>query len=437
MEVLLLAAVLGVGIFVGPAFISGVFQRPAVGYLLVLICGFGRAIGIKDELFSIGNISFFPYDLAFGILGGVAFTKILLRGTVNRIELAWLGLFGFSAVAFLRGVEAFGLAYAGEIRGSVYIIIAVLYCMTAEVRKSDLNDIAKLWIVVAILLSAVAVINLGTGGIIAGAVVREGLDTRVLHAVFALQIFQATLISLYLWAIPGTGNIWRYAGLGMLPIVILLQYRTVWVVALISVLLLVSQEWKHRAQTVLITGAAVAVSGVFVLLIVSGLAESTHQSLIQAVLEPLGSNSTFHWRVEGWTYILEEQVRLNADLFIGPPAGTGRSLEVISFRFAHPHSGYFVVLLRNGLIGVAVVFGTYYFAIRHLRQSGAPAPGEMLSGRILFLLLATQLLFFITYDASYEQFLLLGTAVSFLVRQKASVVRVPKPDNGIIPARDI
>ena len=406
------------------------YRRLWVGVLLVLIVNFLWVLEIRDEALSVGGISLYPYDFVFALLAACAGLRIAARGTVNAMEIAWLVFLLFLVVAFLRGANVYGLAMAGEARTYMYFAIAVLYCMTADISQAELNAVAKLWIVSATLIAAVGLFDILSGGSISQKVSSIGLSHRSLHAFYAFQIFQGGMISLYLWIVPGTGAYWRYAGIFLLPVVVMLQHRTVWVVALVVLLLVVWREGRISRRAAGATVVAVVAAAVATMMMFAGVQDRAYERFVYALAEPFTDNSTLAWRIAGWQQIFENFMSFDLNMLVGPPAGTARALESQNFIYAHAHSFYLVTLLRTGVVGFGILMATYFFLLRHLRRAGTPAYGQMLSGRTLFLLLVGQLVFSIPYDLSYEQLLLVGTAVALLANRQGATAGREIPQHG-------
>lgn len=414
MEILLAIGAAAFAILVLPFLLYETVRSTSVGIAVLLLCLFVRALGFGDQIATVGGASVITLDPVFGLLAVAVAWRMAARGTVNMAEVLWLAFTAIVLISFLRGIGAHGFQMAGDTRSFFYFAVAALYGMTTNVSAPEINRIAKAWVVFAVLLSLLAVYNLATGS---GMTSGIGLDQRILHAFYAFQIFQGCLISLYLWMVPGSAPAWRYAGVFMLPIIVLLQYRTVWVVMAIALLLVLARDWRVSRRVP--AAAAIAATGtmLFVLMLFAGLAEQRTTGLAHAVSETMGSDSTLTWRIEGWRNVLAEFFTPGMNLLVGPPAGAARAGDSVNFLYAHPHSQYLSTMFRTGLAGLAILLATYALLIRRLRRAGGAAPGEMLPGRVLFLLMATQLVFYVPYDASYEQYILFGLAVACVVRR--------------------
>lgn len=389
---------------------------PVFALVLVLLVQDLRALGLGQLSVSLGAVNLTLLDLVYSLLLLAFIVRVTHRGNLNKFEFGWIVVGILGLIAFVRGLHVHGHLLAGDVRPTFYFTAAILYFMSVGSSRAFLNSIAKLWMINAVLLSLLAMFQMATVGIISANGAGEGLANRVLHATFAFQILQGALISLYLWITPGIDRNWRYLVFFLLPIMFMMQYRTVWIAALFAILLIALVEIRLRGRVT--TGLSII--GLFAVVVLVPFYADSNWQLSQgfgiAASEAFSANSTITWRIAGWQALFANLYSFDINTFIGPPAGTARALGGINFLYAHVHSQYLLFLLHMGLLSFAIFIATYYFAVRRLRRSSSPQQNEFMSGRTLYVLLATQLVFYLTYNTGYEQYALLGIAISYLTR---------------------
>lgn len=415
MEYLLGAAA---GVLIIPA-IFALATSPIFALFLVLLAQNLRALGLGQLSIPIGQVDITFLDVVYVLLFLAVLVRIAFRGTINIFEFGWLIVGVLGGIAFTRGIEVYGLVLAGDVRPTFYFTTAILYFASVASNRNFLNNVAKLWIANAVFLSLLAIVLISTTGFIASTDEVAGLSRRPLHATFAFQILQGAIISLYLWAKPSADRNWHYLGLLMVPAIVIMQFRSVWVAAIFALILILMYEKRLRGPVTMGLSVILLLGSVLITGLLSGGQEHYTASFAEVTSEVFGAKeSTFVWRILGWQSLFNYPWSLDLDALIGPPAGTARALRESSFILAHTHSQYLLFLLRLGIVGFLIFCVTYFVAISRLRRSPPPESGEMLSGRLLFVLLVTQLIFYIPYNVSYEQFALLGVAIGYFTRNR-------------------
>ena len=155
-----------------------------------------------------------------------------LRDGCGRHDLLLLLLMLWSCVLGLNyslGLRAFGLQVAtNEFRSYFYMICIALYVASLDIERVW-QKLEKLVLFAAFCLSIVAIIGFMDGGFSRG--------SRPVGSSHALLILQALLIAIFMhqrgqlraWLIPLV--------VALLPLLIVLQHRSVWIVAIIALAL--------------------------------------------------------------------------------------------------------------------------------------------------------------------------------------------------------
>jgi O-antigen ligase len=277
----------------------------------------------------------------------------------------------------------------------------------------------------AVALSVFALVSIGQNGLHAAntyiTIRGEFVDARPVMAKGALLIVQCLLLALAV-RFARRGVLWVAVSL-MAGAAVLLQYRTIWIVALV-VLVIAYTRWARVAiffnrQAAL--GAAAAL--LLVTPVVAGLTVSSN-AFGQSVESATAADSTFEWRWESWTSLLAAHDSAQ-DRVAGVPAGTPLEREIGGILWDQsPHNVYVDALLSLGVFGVVALVSLWIVVVRRRRQVGTVLGiGSTLVAVIVF----SQLIFGITNMLDPVQGLLLG-----MLLQAACAARLM--DGGDAPA---
>jgi len=402
-----------------------VSRFPVLGLWLVLLVFLGVAFAISLPEFSLGFITAYPQDIVFIVLAISGMVRLIMRKRFSYVHVFWLFLGFLMMISFTRGVAGYGLYAAGvELREFFYFFAGALYFMNFPTSPDHIKRLALIWLYVAAALLLLALfrwVAWGAGLGIAQQWAESGRGgLRVLNAAQALFLIQAFLISLYLKFVPNSPRLWRSFSGALLPVVVVLQHRTVWVVALVSILLATFQEERIRSRVLYILTGAIVMGAVLGLVVFGENIGKISDSLSASTTEAFSTGeSTFMWRVESWKALLiEKESSGYINYFLGKPFGAGYVRDVWGFeRTETPHNYYIQVILRLGAFGLIALFSTYAILIRSLMQPAPYKAGGYFNGRLVSILLITQLIFFITYSPNFEQGIILGLAMALSIKR--------------------
>lgn len=399
---------------------------------LVLLIFLVEATFVTLPPIGLGGISVFPQDMVFIIVaaagaGRLILSHLFLQRKLTLFELGWM-LFGLLLlISFAQGSLSYGLQVAGvEFRQYFYFFAGTLYIASFPIGQVRLKRITRLWLLTAgvvVLLAMFRWIAEGAGLSITAqweGVGGPGLEIRVLNASQTFFLAQTFLLGLYLWLAADSSRLWRYFPMLLLPVVVLLQHRTVWVACLAAILLVMLREKKVRSKMLIVLSGGVVVGLILAPLVAGGLGGVT-EALNSSTAEALNTQeSTFTWRLNSWQVLLTDgYLSTYADYLLGQPFGTGYARyvpDVTGLVTESPHSYYVQTLLRTGMLGLAVLLCVYAGVFARLLRFGALQTARYFSPQLMVVLLFTQLIFFVTYTPSYEQSILLGLAMSFARR---------------------
>jgi hypothetical protein len=393
------------------------YATPAFGAGLVLVLYVIGAAVVAPLSADVAGFTLYAEDVVFGWLFAVALLRLTVGGRLLARHWPWLLFSAVTLVSFAIGSQLYGLKPAGvEYRGVFYGIAGCLYSASFRVGSDEAGRLVRLWLWAAALLVALAwfrwaaeFLQLGIRSQWAG--IGGENPIRVLNAGQAFFLSQAFLTTVYLYRhVTAKAALFCYAAVLLLT-VILLQHRSVWVVTAVCCLLL---AWRERALWRLARwGVLAIVLGAPSYFLVSRYADTIGESLRSSVAEPFDSRrSTIAWRALLWEQHLVEFVALSGvQTWFGVGFGNPTIYAVEGNAVSNAAHNYFVFALnRMGILGLLSLVLAYGLLLRHLR--GQPGSWDYLG---LFVTMTVgQLVYFLVYSPSFEQGLIVGTALGIV-----------------------
>jgi O-antigen ligase len=424
-------ALLGAGAAAGLALIELVIRRSDYGAALVLGLFVVQEMNLTTLAFDAGGIRVQSTDILFVILLSAATARLLRAAKLTTAQRLLVALSIIASWALVRGAGPFGIpAAVNEARRFLWFVGPALYFATVEPRRALLDRIGRMWLLAAAALGALTLIRwLAQGVGLYGGFFGTETSLRVIPAAATLILAQGALLAFPLM-VDRTAGWRRYIAPSLLVLVLVLQHRTVWVVAAVGVLLLFSleRELSRRALTAL--GSVVVLFGLLVFTVFDDPSVDISEQLASSAQ----STATFEWRVEGWTSLLTESGPEDTEeLLVGKPFGSGWSRSLPNGRVIpshiQPHNFYVEAALRVGAIGLLVLALLFIMALRGISDSTVREEhGDgLLTPTALLVMVAGQLVLFLTYAPDSAQGMLLGLAVAVAAgggqRRRASKVR--------------
>jgi hypothetical protein len=411
---LLLLALAGAG---GVALIEAVVRRSDVGAVLVLgLLLFDVFFVDVSTYFFVGPVRVGTSDLLFVVMLTAAVARLLRLqrfATPQRLLIAF-GL--LTAWSIMRGAGPFGVPAAiNEARSFLRFAGVALYFSTLEPRRELLDRIGRLWLFAAVALSALAVMRWGAlaAGVTQGMMASATGSVRVLASRETFVIAIGAFLAFPMLA-DRQRKLTRFLGPAMLVIVVLLQHRSVWVVAAAGTVYLLYRQRalaKHALTALVVAVAVLAV-------LVSTVFYDEEAAATEQLAQSAQATGTWEWRVAGWTALLRDAGPDGPDEFLaGRPFGTGweRRLGPLGGTIdVSPHNYYITVFLRAGVLGLASVLLLYGFALRGTHRAARQGylSGSVLAPDVIHVSIATTLLYYVPYSTQVEHGLLLGLAVA-------------------------
>jgi len=230
----------------------------------------------------------------------------------------------------------------------------------------------------------------------------EFVDARPVSAAGALLIAQCVLIALAGRFVRSFS--WWIVILSLVASVLVLQHRTVWIVALL-VGTVAYVSWARVAICVNERAAAVAASAVLLISPVVVTLVASSDAFGESIQSARGSESTFGWRTASWGSLIEAHSSPK-EVFLGLPAGTSLERRIGDLTATQsPHSLYVDSLLSFGILGPLAVVWLWTLILRNRHHAAAVLE---LSSLTIVLLVASQAVFGITNTLGPLQGVLLG-----------------------------
>jgi O-antigen ligase len=413
-----LLAFLLVGLVAGVALVETVIRRSDVGAALVFIFLVAvEMFGYLDLVLITNPVRVTIEDLLFAVILTAAIARALRLRRLTAPQRLSVALLLVMSWAIYRGFGPFGVPAAiNESRSLLRFIAVVFYFSTVEPRRQLLERIAWMWLAMcgAIALIVVARWVGNAAGIYQGFFVGYETYPRVVHSDKALVLAQGAIIALPLYLERNRGLV-RYITPALLAFVVLLQHRTVWVVTITSILYLLYRE-RAVARRLL---AVIAGASILVAILAATVFSRPEAELSDQLARSAQSTGTFEWRVEGWRMLLTDSGPKDLqELVLGRPYGTGWTRSFVPGWpiDVSPHNFYIESFLRVGIVGLAIILAVYAVAIwaTHRASQNATMFGGLLSPVTLHVVVAVQLLYFITYTPDMPQAVLVGLSCAML-----------------------
>jgi hypothetical protein len=410
-DLLLLGSLLVAGAL-GIAVVELTIRRTDVGAALVLGIVLVEEISWIDLSPITAPVRVGLGDVLLVVLLTAAVARSLRMPRLSRPQMILIALVVIAAWAVVRGLGPFGMQNTvNAARRILSFLAAAWYFATADPKRDLLDRIGRLWLMAA---GALAVITLARWsghavGLTDGFFKNAG-SMRVVFADPTLMLVQGSFIALP-FLLDGRRRVVRWLGPTLLAFVVLLQHRTVWVVAAAGILYLLSRERTVAKATLAAMAAAALIVGVLVFTVF----DTAREEVGDQLAESAQSDDTFRWRVEGWRLLLRDQGPQDLEeVSVGRPFGSSYARMIVPGQIVEvsPHNFYLESFLRVGAIGLALLVWLYAIGLRgtHLASRSEPSDELLLSPGVLHVLVVTQLLYYITYSPDAAQGLLLGLA---------------------------
>lgn len=407
-------AVLGVGALLGLALVEVVIRRSDVGAALIFVVLVLREATPHIDLAVLTSpVRVDPNDLVVIILLTASVARLLRAkrlAPVNWLLIAFLALVFWSIA---RGADPNGIpAAVAEGRKYLQFGSALLYFSTVEFRPDLFDRIGRLWLVFAAALCSITVARwIGNAAGMTSGFFAGYSSVRVIPAAMTLIVSQAAIIAFPL-LLRRDRLLTRLITPTLLAFVLLLQHRTVWITTAAGIVYLLWRERALAKRALTVLAVAVGIVGALSFTIF----DDPENQLGEQLASSSQSTGTLEWRYQGWTALIEGSGPSNTEeVLTGLPFGSGWTRTLAPGRVVDvsPHNFYLETFLRLGALGLFLLVAVYFMSLRATtRVDRYQRPTALISPTILHVVVAIQLMFYITYSPDFAQAMLLGLAAS-------------------------
>lgn len=366
------------------------------------------------------GISVFPMDLVALLLLVLSAPFLLHRlfSGLCRNDSLFVILMVFTlclSLSYILGLKQFGVqAATNEFRSYLYLIAVAVYVSTLRMDQALWDSIVRIWFWVSTCLLLIAMIGFSDGNL--------SRSDRPLGAEETLFILCAGILAVFVYA---EGRLpLKYLPLLLLfiPMVVVLQHRSVWVVALLAMILVFWLLPKVRGSLVKwgLVGTLVfgSIGGV---VFGPDLLDALQESSQEAVNTRTNKNtSTFVWRLMGWKELLSgHQMDSLKKKAFGNTFGSGWERTMVTNNGViipvnvSPHSFYVQSLLRCGVVGLIAFLQLNFRLIQQSFKWSRAYPQEGGSMRCIAILIIATMCFYLVYGAHYTHGILFGSAIAW------------------------
>jgi len=393
----------------------GFASRPASAIPLVLLVEMASTSSIPQAVM-VGRFHVYPGDIITVALAAATLIRWQQRGGALRPTRLLVVLLVILLLSMARGAAAFGLQPSVVAARQILLMLAAAIFFSTVRLTPQLIQAVRNWLLLA---SAVLVLAAVSFWFQHGLGTYAATGDRALDALQALFILETTIIIVVFPPFRGPVLRWVVPLVGFVVVVLSVQ-RTVWAAGLVAAAVLVVARPKSRGSTSVAGHRLFVASAVLaiVLLVAAGPpgVTSSLTAGYQQTSTAQNSNSTFSWRLHGWSAMINRQrAGPVADLVVGSPSGTGNESINEAVFVPASHSQYVWTFTMTGIIGLALLVWVYVTALRKSRRRLRSRSAFVSQAALLFTaLLALQLTFFVGYSSGGLVGLMLGLACGFV-----------------------
>lgn len=390
--------------------LEAMINRPvfAAGVVLGSVAIAALTSGTLPELILAGfNLTI--SDAVFGLLSTAGLARSLRLPSRSWSRRLLLFIIILTIIALILGMQLYGPDVAvREFRTFLYFFGGAFYFSTVRPTARLLERFANVWLAVACVLIMIALmrwvalaIGLPATGVLTRT--REVGGLRVIDSRSALIVAQGFLMVFPL-LLRREASTWQIRLAAMfVPALALLQHRTIWLVLILGGVLVLHRSVALTAEQV---GMIVVLGAVVLTLLI---ANPGYQENTLVERSPVDTGS-LDWRWNSWVALIADETS-SGEWLTGTPFGSGFERELYGSQVdIIPHNWYVEILYRLGALGLLPFLLLYGIQLRrwHARRDAA----RLLDRHTIFVLLMTQVLYFVFWDPGPEQGTLLGLAIA-------------------------
>lgn len=415
-----------------PAIIVLSYARLGAGLSLTLGIFMIDALTMGDGRISLG-INIFYADIALGLIAFVAGLRLIFATDFPKKNRAWLLFCGVICVSLLTGLISYGSTAGVQARPYFYFMVAGLYAMSFAMTADRLKLVFNALTVMACLLIGLAIYRwvvyytpipslLPPSG-----VYNVDGPIRVIYSNQALVIAQV-LVAGFFFATASRGfGVARFLSPLLLAAALVLQHRSVWLAALVGVLVRLllgrSKSGSLFGQLMIVVGIVATTT---VPLAFTEKLSGVTQQIGASTTSALEGEGTTGERLRSWHEMIKNWYGAGVrSIVIGQSFGTDNSRYVTDGRGATrkidymAHNLFVQTLFNTGLLGLLAFLAATAYLVRELYRICREGHGGT-EAEVLLVLITMQLAYYVPYGTDYLQSFLFGIALAYVAGKNVS-----------------
>lgn len=378
------------------------------------------------------GLNIFLNDPLFILIFVSGLYRVFLMGQFKYISPLWV-IYGFLLfISAFIGLQSFGTASGVDFRYLFYYWSGGMYFMSFSYTKEMLDKIIKYWLIMCSFLLLIVYFRFvaellhlpisatwisADSGDIRFRVINSG--QAYLLCISIIMLFSRYLITNQIKPSKIMVTLFIIAVIGV-------QHRSVWAATLFA---LVSATLLPGIKSTKLLGNLFTIGLLGLILLIPLIYLGYADNLIAMVSKSANraqdlSSGTFGARVKGWQYMLKYWLDNSfINQLFGDPFGGGYA-KMRSF----PHNFTIQNLLRVGIVGTIIFYCFYLQLLAKLYLIMRNSKEEKLYLVLFFMLIITQITYYIPYGTGPEHGIILGIAAS-LVRRRNNYITTKNTDN--------
>ena len=385
----------------------------------------------SDPSTFIGPLNVYASDVIWMFYLGITLFRLLRKRSVpheRSREWRWfLAFFALVVCSLLIGLPVYAQSAVGDARRFLSMLSVASYSASFALDERLLMNVFKLFVVfvgIHVLLAFLRWSGIVPMPWYVYEFREEGLWAY--RAVDENKTFYMVVLMSAIFVFIRTGILTRRPSLyilmgGLLLMVIVMQHRSVWIVAIVTMAFFFFMLFPLRTK--IVSAAAIVLFCVFLfssnLQVSGGIIGTVYDSAVSSWDDP---TSTANWRVLSWISLVETMSL--KDYLIGSTFGTyfpGRTGLVGEINvYTSPHNMFVRMLYKLGFLGLLVYSILQVGLMRHLWYMGMKAR-ELVTKSTALILLSTLIGFnamFFSYEPAFDFGIFLGLSLAFVQKDK-------------------
>ena len=266
----------------------------------------------------------------------------------------------------------------------------------------------------------------------------ESSRLRVIPSFEAMLLAQLVLVGIFYPAVvPLLRWLRPLVPLALLTVIVL-QHRSVWIAIAAGAMARFALPEAGRKATLQLAAVGTALSLALIPLVSSDRFTAATADIGSSAKRAIAGADTVNFRLDSWDFALRKWSDSGpVSVAIGLPMGTSmeRLLRSDSGNYQRvqvsAHNFYVETLFYTGLVGILAVLSMYGFVIVNLVRGMKDSQMATASGA-LFLLIVSQLFYYVAYGVDYFQGLIFGVAaaVALTISERRRAAPIERPLGG-------